>query len=85
LLLACPSYRRSSRATERLGVSFDRMAERIESLVRGQRRLFGDVSHELRSPLARLSVAEGLLRQCPPAERAEYLDRIALEWNISIT
>jgi two-component system sensor histidine kinase CpxA len=63
----------------RLGVSFDRMAERIESLVRGQQRLFGDVSHELRSPLARLSVAEGLLRQCPPEERAEYLDRIALE------
>jgi two-component system sensor histidine kinase CpxA len=63
----------------RLSVSFDRMAERIESLVRGQQRLFGDVSHELRSPLARLSVAEGLLRQCPPEERAEYLDRIALE------
>jgi len=63
----------------RLGVSFDRMAERIESLVRGQQRLFGDVSHELRSPLARLSVAEGLLRQCPLEERAEYLDRIALE------
>jgi two-component system, OmpR family, sensor histidine kinase CpxA len=63
----------------RLGVSFDRMAGRIESLVHGQQRLFGDVSHELRSPLARLSVAEGLLRQCPPEERAEYLDRIALE------
>jgi len=50
----------------RLGVSFDRMAERIESLVHGQQRLFGDISHELRSPFARLSVAEGLLRQCPP-------------------
>jgi len=63
----------------RLGMSFDRMAERIESLVQGQQRLFGDISHELRSPLARLSVAEGLLWQCPPEERAEYLDRIALE------
>jgi signal transduction histidine kinase len=63
----------------RLGASFDRMAEQIESLVDGQRRLFGDISHELRSPLARLSVAEGLLRQCPNEERAEYLDRIALE------
>jgi signal transduction histidine kinase len=63
----------------RLGVSFDRMAERIESLVHGQRRLLGDISHELRSPLARLSVAEGLLRQCPPEERVEYLDRIACE------
>jgi two-component system sensor histidine kinase CpxA len=55
------------------------MAERIESLLQGQQRLFGDISHELRSPLARLSVAEGLLRQCPPEERTEYLDRIALE------
>ncbi|GGG90361.1 ATP-binding protein [Silvibacterium dinghuense] len=63
----------------RLSASFDRMAERIESLVHGQQRLFGDVSHELRSPLARLSVAEGLLRQAPPEEQVEYLDRIALE------
>ncbi|WP_158823534.1 ATP-binding protein [Granulicella sp. S156] len=63
----------------RLGRSFDRMAERIESLVQGQQRLLGDVSHELRSPLARLSVAEGLLRQCPPEERTEYLDRIESE------
>lgn len=63
----------------RLGRSFDRMAERIESLVRGQQRLLGDVSHELRSPLTRLSLAEGLLRQCPPEEREEYLDRIGLE------
>ncbi len=63
----------------RLGASFDRMAERIETVVRGQQRLFGDVSHELRSPLTRLSVAEGLLRQCSPEERTEYLDRIANE------
>ena len=63
----------------RLGMSFDRMAERIESIVRGQQRLFGDVSHELRSPLTRLSVAEGLLRQCSPEERIEFLDRIAIE------
>jgi signal transduction histidine kinase len=63
----------------RLAMSFDCMAERIESVVRGQQRLFGDVSHELRSPLTRLSVAEGLLRQCSPEERIEYLDRIAIE------
>jgi two-component system sensor histidine kinase CpxA len=42
---------------------FDRMAERIESLVDSQSRLLKDVSHELRSPLARLSVALGLARQ----------------------
>src|SRR5208282_3567658 len=42
---------------------FDRMAERIEGLVDSQSRLLKDVSHELRSPLARLSVALGLARQ----------------------
>lgn len=36
-------------------------------------------SHELRSPLARLSVAEGLLRQCPSEEREEFLNRIEIE------
>ncbi len=46
-----------------LSCDFDRMAERIESLVMSQHRLLGDISHELRSPLARLSVALGLARQ----------------------
>ncbi len=48
---------------ERLGRDFDQMADRIETLVSAQRRLFGDVSHELRSPLARLNLAVGVLRQ----------------------
>jgi signal transduction histidine kinase len=63
----------------RLGLTFDRMAARIESLIGAQQRLLGVVSHELRSPLGRLCVALGLLRQCPEQERAEYLDRIELE------
>jgi two-component system sensor histidine kinase CpxA len=62
-----------------LGQHFDRMAERIESLVAGQQRLLSTVSHELRSPLTRLSLAAGLLRQCPREEMQEYLDRIELE------
>jgi two-component system sensor histidine kinase CpxA len=62
-----------------LARNFDCMAERIEALVMGQRRLLGDVSHELRSPLARLIVALGLARQGPPEEAAENLDRIGLE------
>ena len=63
----------------RLGQHFDRMAERIESLVAGQQRLLSTVSHELRSPLTRLSLAAGLLRQCPREEMQEYLDRIEFE------
>jgi two-component system sensor histidine kinase CpxA len=62
-----------------LGRDFDRMAERLESLVDGHKRLLGDVSHELRSPLSRLVVALGLARQASAEERPELLDRIALE------
>ena len=37
------------------------MAERVERLVRGQKELLANVSHELRSPLARIRVALELL------------------------
>jgi two-component system sensor histidine kinase CpxA len=53
---------------------FDRMAERIEGLVDSQSRLLKDVSHELRSPLARLSVALGLARQRATPELAPELE-----------
>ncbi len=58
---------------------FDRMAERIEALMDAQSRLLKDVSHELRSPLARLSVALGLARQRATPEAAGALNRIELE------
>lgn len=48
-----------------LGQDFDRMTDRLRSLMEGQRRLLHDVSHELRSPLARLHAAIGLVRQQP--------------------
>jgi signal transduction histidine kinase len=62
-----------------LARNFDSMAERIEALVTGQRRLLADVSHELRSPLSRLTVALGLVRQGPAEEAGENLERIGLE------
>jgi two-component system sensor histidine kinase CpxA len=58
---------------------FDRMAERIEALMEAQSRLLKDVSHELRSPLARLSVALGLARQRATPEAESALNRIELE------
>ncbi|MBV8205414.1 MAG: HAMP domain-containing protein [Acidobacteria bacterium] len=58
---------------------FDRMAERIQSLVDSQNQLLSDVSHELRSPLARLSVAIGVARRRAGAEAGASLDRIELE------
>jgi two-component system sensor histidine kinase CpxA len=58
---------------------FDAMAERLETLVKAQSRLLNDISHELRSPLARLNVALGLARQRSGAESSEMMDRIELE------
>lgn len=52
-----------------LGRDFDRMAGQLKILMDSQRRLLHDVSHELRSPLARLQAATGLARQQP--ERME--------------
>ncbi|RSZ55887.1 HAMP domain-containing protein [Massilia atriviolacea] len=48
-----------------LGRDFDRMSGQLRTLMDGQRRLLHDVSHELRSPLARLQAAIGLAHQQP--------------------
>src|ERR1041385_2144122 len=61
-----------------LGDDFDRMAEQLQGLVAAQRRLMHDVSHELRSPLARLQAAIGLARQNPDKLEAS-LERIERE------
>jgi two-component system sensor histidine kinase CpxA len=58
---------------------FDAMAERLESLVNAQSRLLKDISHELRSPLARLNVALGLARQRAGEGAQSALERIDLE------
>jgi two-component system sensor histidine kinase CpxA len=55
------------------------MAERIEALLEAQRRLLRDVSHELRSPLARLGIALELVRRKSTAEATPALDRIERE------
>jgi two-component system, OmpR family, sensor histidine kinase CpxA len=71
----------SSRRDEVAGLmrDFDAMAERIETLLKAQSRLLNDISHELRSPLARLNVALGLARQQVGVESVDMLDRIELE------
>jgi two-component system OmpR family sensor kinase len=61
-----------------LGRDFDDMAGRLQALVGAQRRLFADVSHEIRSPLARLQVAVAIARQ-QPERTAAALDRIERE------
>jgi signal transduction histidine kinase len=61
-----------------LGRDFDRMTARLRSLMDGQRRLLHDVSHEMRSPLARLQAAIGLAHQ-NPARMAASFERIERE------
>lgn len=46
-----------------LGQAFNQMADRVEQMVRGGKELTANVSHELRSPLARIRIAETLLRE----------------------
>ncbi len=59
-----------------LGRSFNEMAERLERLIVSERRLLGDISHELRSPLARLKFAMKLARTSPnPAAALERIER----------
>lgn len=69
----------SNRSDElgQLARTFDRMAGRIETLLTAERRLLQDISHELRSPLARLGVAVELARSGDDANLA--LDRIQKE------
>lgn len=57
---------------------FDSMASQLQQLLASQERLLHDISHELRSPLARLQVAIGLLRQTPE-NLPDMLDRVERE------
>jgi signal transduction histidine kinase len=60
-----------------LALAWNQMAERIERLVAGQRELMANVSHELRSPLARVRLALELVPRTP--ENAARLDDVALD------
>ena len=55
------------------------MAERIESLVTSEKRLTQDISHELRSPLARMNVALEIAKQKANSETQPVLQRIEKE------
>jgi two-component system sensor histidine kinase CpxA len=74
------SARVTSRRRDELGQlarTFDQMADRIQTLLAAERRLLLDISHELRSPLARLAVSVELARSGGDSEAA--LNRIQKE------
>lgn len=62
-----------------LGLAFDEMTSYVNELLEAQNRLLRDVSHELRSPLARLMVALELARKDLPESNQRFLDRVERE------
>lgn len=75
-----PGSRRHDEMAQ-LTQDFDLMAERLQNLISAQRRLLSDISHELRSPLARLNIALELARQRSGTDARSALDRIDRETN----
>ncbi|MCB1689819.1 MAG: HAMP domain-containing protein [Halioglobus sp.] len=64
--------------TDELARDFNSMAEQLQARIQTQKRLLSDVSHELRSPLARLRIALVLAQERPESGPA-YLQRIEKE------
>jgi signal transduction histidine kinase len=64
--------------TDELARDFNSMAQQLQERIQAQKRLLGDVSHELRSPLARLRIALALAQE-DSARSSEYLQRIEQE------
>jgi two-component system sensor histidine kinase CpxA len=62
-----------------LATDFDAMASRLQAMQQANQRLLQDVSHELRSPLARLTVALEIARKKGAPNVESELDRIELE------
>lgn len=61
-----------------LGLHFDKMAAQLQKLVERERHLLHHVSHEMRSPLARMQAILGLV-QARPEKQEEYLNRLGNE------
>jgi signal transduction histidine kinase len=58
--------------------------EELEAAIQAQHRLIGDISHEIKSPLARLDVALGLARRLADRLASKQFDRMEREiGNIS--
>ncbi|WP_166359791.1 sensor histidine kinase, partial [Pseudomonas akapageensis] len=62
-----------------LANDFNRMGARLQSLIGSQRQLLRDVSHELRSPLARLRIALALAERAEPEQREKLWPRLTRE------
>src|SRR5207245_7975279 len=58
-----------------LGSVINRMAQRLQGFVSGQKRFLGDTAHELCTPLARIQMLVGILEQrSEPSAQAHIQD-----------
>ncbi len=64
-----------------LASDFNNMASKIEALINSQKRLFNDISHELRSPLARMQVGIELLQMKVPDSEKSLVERLNKDVN----
>ena len=64
-----------------LGSAFDVMVSRVSQLMQSQTHLMHQVSHELRSPLARLQIAIGLIKQQSAQSKLEVNEKISTSLN----
>lgn len=62
-----------------LAKDFNLMGEHLQALIGSQRQLLRDVSHELRSPLARMKITLALLERAGESQREALSDRLSLE------
>jgi len=63
----------------RLGDAVDRMAERLQGFVTGQKRFLGDTAHELCTPLARIQMVVGILEQRADETSRSYVQDLREE------
>ncbi len=76
------SLARMAKRSDELGVlarDFNRMGQRLQGMLSSQRQLLRDVSHELRSPLARLQVGLALAERASDEKRQELWPRLVQE------
>lgn len=64
-----------------VAASFNTAAERVQALLDAHRALLANASHELRSPLARLSMAAGMMQDAPSPARQQEIERNLGELN----
>lgn len=78
-----PHYRFSHDELGQLGKDFQRMASQLDASQRARKQMLSDISHELRSPLARMQVALEIARtrltHTPPTDNFAQLERLETE------